>query len=193
MHDVDKPEHTAGRRRERETSGLDSHPPSPADPTSIATLHDEVIAHMAIALRLITLAFAPAPEVGIKPACAALRREWWARLRPVFSVSDPLGQAAREPAGADRVRFRDHAAEARSAWRPSPRKSRRTRTDTETMSGALCGTDGSNPVPSSGESNANLTSRRDLRRVRAGLVRSQVGWRPGRNRGRSSETIRAGA
>jgi hypothetical protein len=126
--------------------------PAPADPTSVATVHDEVIAHMAIALRLITLAFAPAPEVGIKPACAALRREWWARLRPVFAVSDPRGQAAREPAGADRVRFRDHAAEARSAWRPSPRKSRRTRTDTETMSGALCGTDGSNPVPSSGES-----------------------------------------
>jgi hypothetical protein len=118
------------------------------------------IAHMAIALRLITLAFAPAPEVGIKPACAALRREWWAWLRPVFSVSDPRGQAAREPAGADRVRFRDHAAEARSAWRPSPRKSRRTRTDTETMSGALCGTDGSNPVPSSGESPANLSFRR---------------------------------
>jgi hypothetical protein len=31
-----------------------------ADPTSIATWHDEAIAHMAIALRLITLAFGPA-------------------------------------------------------------------------------------------------------------------------------------
>jgi hypothetical protein len=104
------------------------------------------------------LAFGPAPEVGIKPACAASRQEWWARPRPVFSVSDPQGQAVREPAGADRVRFRDHTAEARSAWRPSPRKSRRTRTDTETMSDALCGTDGSNPVPSSGESGGNLIS-----------------------------------
>jgi hypothetical protein len=33
----------------------------PADPTSIATLHDEVITHVAIALRLITLA-EPAPR-----------------------------------------------------------------------------------------------------------------------------------
>ena len=69
--------------------------PAPADPTSIATVHDAVIAHMAIALRLIALAFAPAPEVGIKPACAALRREWWARLRPVFSVSDPRGTGSK--------------------------------------------------------------------------------------------------
>src|SRR6516225_9549597 len=33
--------------------------PASADPTSIATLHDEAIAQMAIALRLITLAFGP--------------------------------------------------------------------------------------------------------------------------------------
>ena len=33
--------------------------PAPAYPTSIATLHDEAIAQMAIALRLITLAFEP--------------------------------------------------------------------------------------------------------------------------------------
>ena len=90
MHDVDKPEHTAGRRRERETSGLDSRPLCPAEPTSIARLHDEVIAHMAIALRLITLAFAPAPEVCITPACAALRREWWARAAArVFRFRSP--------------------------------------------------------------------------------------------------------
>jgi len=36
-------------------------------------------------------------------ACAALRRERWARLQPVLSVSDPRGRAAREPAGADRA------------------------------------------------------------------------------------------
>jgi len=48
---------------------------------SIATLHDEVRAHMAIAPRLITLAFGSAPEVGIKPACAALRRARWARQK----------------------------------------------------------------------------------------------------------------
>jgi hypothetical protein len=101
--------------------------PAPADPTSIATVHDAVIAHMAIALRLITLAFAPAPEVGIKPACAALRREWWARLRPVFSVSDPRGQALATEKSANENRHRD------DVWR------------------ALCGTDGSNPVPSSRE------------------------------------------
>ena len=58
---------------------------------------------MAIARRLITLASGLAAEVGIKPACAGLRREWWARRRSVLSVSDPRGQAAREPAGADRV------------------------------------------------------------------------------------------
>jgi hypothetical protein len=33
--------------------------PAPADPTSIATLHDEAIAQMTIALWLITLAFGP--------------------------------------------------------------------------------------------------------------------------------------
>src|SRR6516165_11175518 len=33
--------------------------PASADPTSIATLHDEAITQMAIALRLITLAFGP--------------------------------------------------------------------------------------------------------------------------------------
>jgi hypothetical protein len=32
---------------------------TPADPTLIATLHDEAIAQMAIALRLITLTFGP--------------------------------------------------------------------------------------------------------------------------------------
>ena len=37
--------------------------PAPADPTSIATLHDEAIAQMAIALRLITLAFGPLHSV----------------------------------------------------------------------------------------------------------------------------------
>jgi len=36
-------------------------------------------------------------------------------------------------------------------------KSARTRTDTTTTPGAFRGTDGSNPVPSSGESAANLT------------------------------------
>jgi Winged helix DNA-binding domain len=39
--------------------------PAPADPTSIATLHDEAIAQMAIALWLITLAFGPV--VGRNP------------------------------------------------------------------------------------------------------------------------------
>lgn len=47
--------------------------PAPADPTLTATWHDEIIAHMAIALRLITFAFGPAPEVGHQ---ARLRREW---------------------------------------------------------------------------------------------------------------------
>ena len=37
--------------------------PVPADPTSIATLHDEAIAQMAIALRLVTLAFGPLHSV----------------------------------------------------------------------------------------------------------------------------------
>jgi hypothetical protein len=42
MGDVDNLSMPLGGGRERETSGLDSHPPSPADPISIATLHDEV-------------------------------------------------------------------------------------------------------------------------------------------------------
>jgi hypothetical protein len=37
-------------------------------------------------------------------------------------------------------------------------KSARTRTDTTRMPGASRGTDGSKPVPSTGESRANLTS-----------------------------------
>src|SRR6516162_11018027 len=50
-----------GRRRGRERdSGWIRTRPAPADPTSIATWHDEAIAHIAIALRLITLAFGPA-------------------------------------------------------------------------------------------------------------------------------------
>src|SRR6516164_856513 len=47
------------------------------------------------------------PQKGVRIrqslACAALRREWWARRRPVRSVSDPRERAAREPAGADRA------------------------------------------------------------------------------------------
>jgi hypothetical protein len=39
---------------------------------------------------------------------------------------------------------------------PLTEKSARTRTDTTTTPGAFRGTDGSNPVPSSGESRANL-------------------------------------
>src|SRR6516164_2679350 len=38
------------------------------------------------ALRLITLTFGPLPRVDIKPACAALPQEWWARLRPVLRL-----------------------------------------------------------------------------------------------------------
>jgi hypothetical protein len=47
----------------------------------------------------------PAKGVRIRQslACAVLRREWWARRRPVRCVSDPRGRAAREPAGADRA------------------------------------------------------------------------------------------
>jgi hypothetical protein len=40
---------------------------------------------------------------------------------------------------------------------PRTEKSARPRTDTTTTSGAFRGTDGSNPVPSSAESGANLT------------------------------------
>jgi len=47
------------------------------------------------------------PQKGVRIrqslACAVLRREWWAWRRPVRSVSDPRGRAAREPAGADRA------------------------------------------------------------------------------------------
>jgi hypothetical protein len=43
MHDVDKLSLPLGGGGS-ETSGLDSHPPSPVDPTSIATWHDEAIA-----------------------------------------------------------------------------------------------------------------------------------------------------
>ena len=42
MGDLDNLSMPLGGGRERETSGLDSHPLSPADPTSIARLHDEV-------------------------------------------------------------------------------------------------------------------------------------------------------
>jgi len=40
---------------------------------------------------------------------------------------------------------------------PLTGKSARTRTDTRTTTGAFRGTEGSNPLPSSGESSANLT------------------------------------
>ena len=52
------------------------------------------------ALRLISLTFGPLPRVGIKPACAALPQEWWARLRPVLSASDPRKRAGWRWSGA---------------------------------------------------------------------------------------------
>jgi hypothetical protein len=53
MHDVDNLSIPLG-------GGARAHTrPELADPTSIATLHNETIAHTAIALRLITLAFGP--------------------------------------------------------------------------------------------------------------------------------------
>ena len=52
------------------------------------------------ALRLITLTFGPLPRVDIKPACAALPQEWWARLRPVLSASDPRKRAGWRSSGA---------------------------------------------------------------------------------------------
>ena len=52
-------------------------------------------------------------------------------------------------------------------------KSARTRIDTKTR-GAFRGTDGSNPVPSAGESNANLTSAGAPRIVRGANLGSKL-------------------
>jgi hypothetical protein len=43
--------------------------------------------------------------VGIKPACAALLQEWWARLRPVLSASDPPGTGSKRARLAIRCRL----------------------------------------------------------------------------------------
>src|SRR6267378_4005360 len=49
-----------------------------------------------------------------------------------------------------------------SGWFPPTEKSERTRTDTRSVGPFPRGTDGSNPVPSSGESGANLISGRNV-------------------------------
>src|SRR5215470_9242276 len=59
--------------------------PAPADPTSKATLHNEAIAQMAIALRLITLAFGPLHGVHDRAHSPSLGTDVRIQLSPAES------------------------------------------------------------------------------------------------------------
>ena len=68
--------------------------PAPADPTSIATLHDEAIAQIAIALRLITLAFGPLHSVHDRAHSPSLGT---VSFRGRKFADSPLEQSGFEP------------------------------------------------------------------------------------------------
>lgn len=84
---------------------------------------------------------------------AGLQASWATLGYNLFSLAEPgMGAVVELGEGADTARRRLDRARGYfpSGWS--------ARTDTTTTPGAFCGTDGSNPIPSCGESSANLTA-----------------------------------